>query len=180
MESCIFFFFQAEFDPIRWLDKALIQICSRFGDYQKDSPSSFSLSPRFSIFPQFVFHLRRSQFVQVCYHVILWQDFKFDLFIPMLPFGYSDLTQISCVAGFQQQSRWDCILQDDPKSGKCCQFSCDDSAFINLLLISFGPRTCTSWCSCNCSWQNSAFGFIFYCRCFSWFNYCSVAKSWIS
>ncbi|CDP09314.1 unnamed protein product [Coffea canephora] len=56
---------EAEFDPIRWLDKSLIHICSRFGDYQKDSPSSFSLSPRFSIFPQFVFHLRRSQFVQV-------------------------------------------------------------------------------------------------------------------
>ncbi|KAK9273791.1 hypothetical protein L1049_018601 [Liquidambar formosana] len=56
---------EAEFDPIRWLDKSLIQICSRFGDYQKDSPSSFSLSPRLSIFPQFMFHLRRSQFVQV-------------------------------------------------------------------------------------------------------------------
>lgn len=56
---------EAEFDPIRWLDKSLIQMCSRFGDYQKDSPSSFSLSPRFSIFPQFLFHLRRSQFVQV-------------------------------------------------------------------------------------------------------------------
>jgi len=56
---------EAEFDPIRWLDKSLIHLCSRFGDYQKDSPSSFSLSPRFSIFPQFIFHLRRSQFVQV-------------------------------------------------------------------------------------------------------------------
>ncbi|KAM6542776.1 hypothetical protein CsatB_007223 [Cannabis sativa] len=56
---------EAEFDPIRWLDKALIHLCSRFGDYQKDSPSSFSLSPRLSIFPQFIFHLRRSQFVQV-------------------------------------------------------------------------------------------------------------------
>ncbi|XP_027334505.1 protein transport protein SEC23 [Abrus precatorius] len=56
---------EAEFDPIRWLDKALINLCSRFGDFQKDSPSSFSLSPRLSIFPQFMFHLRRSQFVQV-------------------------------------------------------------------------------------------------------------------
>ncbi|KAE8733414.1 hypothetical protein F3Y22_tig00001293pilonHSYRG00011 [Hibiscus syriacus] len=55
---------EAEFDPIRWLDKALIHICSRFGDYQKDAPSSFSLSPRFSLFPQLVFHLRRSQFFQ--------------------------------------------------------------------------------------------------------------------
>lgn len=56
---------EAEFDPIRWLDKSLIHVCSRFGDYQKDSPSSFCLSPRFSIVPQFIFHLRRSQFVQV-------------------------------------------------------------------------------------------------------------------
>ncbi|KAM3265967.1 protein transport protein SEC23 [Capsicum annuum] len=56
---------EADFDPIRWLDKSLIHMCSRFGDYQKDTPSSFTLSPRFSIFPQFMFHLRRSQFVQV-------------------------------------------------------------------------------------------------------------------
>ncbi|KAF9625053.1 hypothetical protein IFM89_017788 [Coptis chinensis] len=56
---------EADFDPIRWLDRSLIRICSRFGDYQKDSPSTFSLSPRFSIFPQFMFNLRRSQFVQV-------------------------------------------------------------------------------------------------------------------
>ncbi|GAB4862048.1 Protein transport protein S23 C [Ancistrocladus abbreviatus] len=56
---------EAEFDPIRWLDRSLIHLCSRFGDYQKDNPSSFSLSPRLSIFPQFMFNLRRSQFVQV-------------------------------------------------------------------------------------------------------------------
>ncbi|KVH97189.1 Gelsolin domain-containing protein [Cynara cardunculus var. scolymus] len=56
---------EAEFDPIRWLDKSLIHLCSRFGDYQKDSPSSFVLSPRLAIIPQFVFNLRRSQFVQV-------------------------------------------------------------------------------------------------------------------
>ncbi|CAJ1949712.1 unnamed protein product [Sphenostylis stenocarpa] len=56
---------EAEFDPIRWLDKALINLCSRFGEFQKDTPSSFSLSPRLSIFPQFMFHFRRSQFVQV-------------------------------------------------------------------------------------------------------------------
>ncbi|KAF6135801.1 hypothetical protein GIB67_028120 [Kingdonia uniflora] len=56
---------QADFDPIRWLDRSLIRLCSRFGDYQKDTASSFSLSPRFSIFPQFMFNLRRSQFVQV-------------------------------------------------------------------------------------------------------------------
>jgi protein transport protein SEC23 len=56
---------EAELDAVRWLDKLLIHICSRFGDYQKDSPSTFTLSPRFSFVPQFIFHLRRSQFVQV-------------------------------------------------------------------------------------------------------------------
>lgn len=68
-ETRFHFLLQADFDPIRWLDKSLIHICSRFGDYQKDSPSSFTLSPRFSIFPQFMFHLRRSQFVQVYIHL---------------------------------------------------------------------------------------------------------------
>ncbi|KAJ1700628.1 hypothetical protein LUZ63_000407 [Rhynchospora breviuscula] len=54
-----------DFDPIRWLDRSLIRLCSKFGDYQKENPSSFTLSPRLSIFPQFIFNLRRSQFVQV-------------------------------------------------------------------------------------------------------------------
>lgn len=56
---------QDEFDATRWLDRALIKLSSRFGDYRKDDPSSFQLSPQFSIFPQFMFNLRRSQFVQV-------------------------------------------------------------------------------------------------------------------
>ncbi|CAO2207012.1 unnamed protein product [Urochloa humidicola] len=56
---------EADFDPIRWLDRALISLCSKFGEYHKETPSSFSLSPRLSIFPQFIFNLRRSQFVQV-------------------------------------------------------------------------------------------------------------------
>ncbi|KAK9144185.1 hypothetical protein Sjap_004088 [Stephania japonica] len=56
---------EADFDPLRWLDRSLIRLCKRFGDYQKENPLSFSLSPRFSIFPQFIFHLRRSQFIQV-------------------------------------------------------------------------------------------------------------------
>eukprot|EP01018_Ginkgo_biloba_P005985 Gb_40586 [translate_table: standard] len=54
-----------EFDAIRWLDRSLIRLSSRFGDYRKDDPSSFSFSSRFAILPQFIFHLRRSQFVQV-------------------------------------------------------------------------------------------------------------------
>ncbi|KAH0893821.1 hypothetical protein HID58_056250 [Brassica napus] len=53
------------FDATRWLDRTLIRLCSKFGDYRKDDPSSFTLNPYFSLFPQFIFNLRRSQFVQV-------------------------------------------------------------------------------------------------------------------
>ncbi|KAK6914375.1 Sec23/Sec24 beta-sandwich [Dillenia turbinata] len=52
------------FDATRWLDRSLIRLCSRFGDYRKDDPASFTLNPCFSLFPQFMFNLRRSQFVQ--------------------------------------------------------------------------------------------------------------------
>ncbi|XP_050292661.1 protein transport protein SEC23 [Quercus robur] len=53
------------FDATRWLDRSLIRLCSKFGDYRKDDPASFQLNPSFSLFPQFMFNLRRSQFVQV-------------------------------------------------------------------------------------------------------------------
>ncbi|XP_073013289.1 protein transport protein SEC23 E-like [Typha latifolia] len=56
---------EEEFDATRWLDRSLIRLCSRFGDYRKDDPASFTFHSNFSIFPQFIFNLRRSQFVQV-------------------------------------------------------------------------------------------------------------------
>ena len=52
-------------DILRWLDRNLIRLCQRFADYRKDSPESFQLAPSFTMFPQFIFHLRRSQFIQV-------------------------------------------------------------------------------------------------------------------
>eukprot|EP00899_Mesostigma_viride_P022815 jgi/Mesvir1/3718/Mv14997-RA.3 len=54
-----------DYDATRWLDRMLIRLASKFGDYRKDDPASFSLSRPFSIFPQFMFNLRRSNFVQV-------------------------------------------------------------------------------------------------------------------
>uniref|UniRef100_A0A7S3E547 Protein transport protein SEC23 n=1 Tax=Chloropicon laureae TaxID=464258 RepID=A0A7S3E547_9CHLO len=56
---------EEEFNATRWLDRALIRLCSRFGDYRTEDPTSFQLSPQMSIYPQFMFNLRRSQFVQV-------------------------------------------------------------------------------------------------------------------
>ncbi|KAJ2305816.1 GTPase-activating protein S23 [Coemansia sp. RSA 2611] len=52
-------------DVLRWLDRMLIRLCQKFGDYRRDDPASFRLNPNFSIYPQFMYHLRRSQFLQV-------------------------------------------------------------------------------------------------------------------
>lgn len=52
-------------DVLRWVDRSLIRMCSKFADYRPDDPNSFRLSQQFSLFPQFMFHLRRSQFLQL-------------------------------------------------------------------------------------------------------------------
>lgn len=61
--------FKAEIDDspdvLRWLDRMLIRLCQKFAEYRKDDPGSFRLTTNFSIYPQFMFHLRRSQFLQV-------------------------------------------------------------------------------------------------------------------
>ncbi len=53
------------FDVLRWLDRMLIRLVSKFAEYRKDEPSSFRLSSNFTLYPQFMFHLRRSCFLQV-------------------------------------------------------------------------------------------------------------------
>jgi len=52
-------------DVLRWVDRMLIRLCQKFGEYNKDDPNSFRLAENFSLYPQFMFHLRRSQFLQV-------------------------------------------------------------------------------------------------------------------
>lgn len=52
-------------DVIRWLDNMLIRFSSKFGDYVQEDPSSFRLSSNFSLYPQFMYYLRRSQFIDV-------------------------------------------------------------------------------------------------------------------
>jgi len=49
---------------MRWLDRSLIRLCAKFASYRKDEPSSFRLTPEFTLFPQFLFNLRRSKFLQ--------------------------------------------------------------------------------------------------------------------
>ena len=82
--------FKAEIDDspdvLRWLDRMLIRLCQKFAAYNKEDPTSFRLTDNFSIYPQFMFHLRRSQFLQVfnnspdetalyrCVILIYWQS----------------------------------------------------------------------------------------------------------
>lgn len=42
---------QEPMDVIRWLDRLLIKLVSRFAEFKKDDPSSFSLSKEFSLYP---------------------------------------------------------------------------------------------------------------------------------
>lgn len=51
-------------DVLRWVDRMLIRLCAKFADFRKDEPASFRLAPEFASFPQFVYHLRRSNFLQ--------------------------------------------------------------------------------------------------------------------
>ncbi|KAF8130486.1 hypothetical protein K438DRAFT_1912040 [Mycena galopus ATCC 62051] len=61
--------FKAEIDDspdvLRWLDRMLIRLCQKFADYGEEDSTSFRLTDNFSVYPQFMFHLRRSQFLQV-------------------------------------------------------------------------------------------------------------------
>lgn len=52
-------------DVLRWVDRSLIRLCAKFAEYEPDQMESFRLPPQFSLYPQFMFHLRRSQFLQL-------------------------------------------------------------------------------------------------------------------
>ncbi|GEQ66561.1 hypothetical protein JCM33374_g224 [Metschnikowia sp. JCM 33374] len=54
-----------ESDLTKQLDKLLIEYCGRFSQYRKGDLSSFRLSNSFAMLPQFMYHLRRSQFIRV-------------------------------------------------------------------------------------------------------------------
>ena len=67
---------EAPLDIIRFMDRSLIRFCAQFAAYRKNDPASFMLPAEMSLLPQFLFHLRRSPFIQVfnsspdeaCYH----------------------------------------------------------------------------------------------------------------
>lgn len=51
-------------DVLRSLDRMLIKLVARFGEYKREDPSSYRLPKEFQLYPQFMYHLRRSQYMQ--------------------------------------------------------------------------------------------------------------------
>lgn len=51
-------------EVLKWLDRTLIRVVKTFAHFKPDSISSFSLPKEFSLYPQFLYHLRRSHFIQ--------------------------------------------------------------------------------------------------------------------
>eukprot|EP01096_Ripella_sp_DP13-Kostka_P015351 TRINITY_DN714_c1_g1_i1.p1 TRINITY_DN714_c1_g1~~TRINITY_DN714_c1_g1_i1.p1 ORF type:complete len:761 (-),score=311.13 TRINITY_DN714_c1_g1_i1:105-2387(-) len=51
-------------DIMRWIDRSLVRLANRFGQFIKDDPSTFQLASNFSLYPQFMFHLRRGNILQ--------------------------------------------------------------------------------------------------------------------
>ena len=39
-------------DVLRWLDRMLIRLVQKFGEYNKEDPNSFRLNENFSLYPQ--------------------------------------------------------------------------------------------------------------------------------
>lgn len=52
-------------DVIQWIDQTLTGLMKSFAEYHKGDPASFRCPSQFTLFPQFMYHLRRSQFLQL-------------------------------------------------------------------------------------------------------------------
>ena len=39
-------------DVLRWLDRMLIRLCQKFGDFQKEDANSFKFPDNFTLYPQ--------------------------------------------------------------------------------------------------------------------------------
>lgn len=51
-------------EVLRWLDKMLIRMVAKFASYKRDDLHSFNMPKELALYPQFIYHLRRSNFIQ--------------------------------------------------------------------------------------------------------------------
>eukprot|EP01126_Amoeba_proteus_P018431 TRINITY_DN1939_c0_g1_i8.p1 TRINITY_DN1939_c0_g1~~TRINITY_DN1939_c0_g1_i8.p1 ORF type:complete len:771 (+),score=124.02 TRINITY_DN1939_c0_g1_i8:74-2314(+) len=54
-----------DIDLLKWLDSHLIRFCRKFAQYQPNNENNFSLPDGMALYPTFMFHLRRSPFVNI-------------------------------------------------------------------------------------------------------------------
>lgn len=50
-------------EVMKWVDRSLIRLVSKFSNYRAENVSSFELYKQFSLYPQFMYHFRRSHFI---------------------------------------------------------------------------------------------------------------------
>ncbi|KAL4494573.1 hypothetical protein ABPG72_004475 [Tetrahymena utriculariae] len=50
---------------LKWLDRTLIRFVTRFAEYKSNITDSFKLHDNLALYPQFMYHLRRSHFTQI-------------------------------------------------------------------------------------------------------------------
>jgi protein transport protein SEC23 len=51
--------------PVRWIDRYLIHFIHLFATYQKDQPNSCQIPSQIALYPEFMFHLRRGNLIQL-------------------------------------------------------------------------------------------------------------------
>lgn len=51
-------------DVLRSLDRMLIKLIARFGESKREDPNTFKVPKEFQLYPNFMYHLRRSQYIQ--------------------------------------------------------------------------------------------------------------------
>ncbi|CAD2213268.1 protein transport protein SEC23 [Angomonas deanei] len=52
-------------EVLRWLDRTVLRLVRKFAQYTKNDPHSLRLPNEFTLFPQFMYHLRRSGYLNV-------------------------------------------------------------------------------------------------------------------
>ena len=48
-------FSEESFEILRWIDRMLIRLCTKFGEYKEKDPASFRMNMRMSIYPCVVY-----------------------------------------------------------------------------------------------------------------------------
>jgi len=132
-------------DLLRWLDQMLIRLCAKFGEYRKGQAESFTLPPEFVYYPQFIYYLRRSSFIQVFNNSpdetafirnILLQENQENAMMMVQP----TLTKVT-LDNYQNDPPGDSVLLDTNERDPECVLILDDF----LKIVTWYGKNVASW-----------------------------------